>query len=447
MIYITGDTHGNIDFLRLKKYFKHRYVTDEDYLIILGDAGIVWSEKEIYMNEYSSLGLTVLFIDGNHENFELLNKFPIVDFKGARCHRLYNNLYHILRGEILSINGLSFFCMGGATSIDKAYRLNRISWWEEENISNKDILNGLDNLDKVNYQVDYVLSHAAPSFVVKKMFNYQIDSNTEILEKFQSQIKYNYWYFGHYHENEKWQKYRCFYSDILEIRKCNNSKDIKYPVLFLNEGKLYNAKTRRATKLKVGELPEWYYESSGWFYSLKDVSDVAFRRCLTNNHLDKDALVFLHYHGKLKKDNCLEPLNQDDWDADIWRGYAKDICLGLEKYSPHLNLDKLKAAINLNYDQYNQQKQTDLVVRPFPEINTPHYVDRWNNETAKYVVLYGDTVLSEFIKLDRAIAYAEDYISSKLRINIYQEAIGGESSDFIRAFDTSKEWIYVKRIK
>lgn len=56
-------------------------------------------------------------------------------------------------------------------------------------------------------------------------------------------------------------------------------------------------------------------------------------------------------------------------------------------------------------------------------------------------------LLSEFVKLDRAIAYAEDYISSKLRISVYQEAIGGENSDFIRAFDASKEWIYVKRIK
>ena len=44
MIYITGDTHGNIDFAKLEKYFSKRYVTKKDYLIILGDAGIVWSE-------------------------------------------------------------------------------------------------------------------------------------------------------------------------------------------------------------------------------------------------------------------------------------------------------------------------------------------------------------------------------------------------------------------
>ena len=69
MIYITGDTHGNIDFKKIKDYFSKKYVTNEDYLIILGDAGIVWSENECFIHNYAYLGLTILFIDGNHENF------------------------------------------------------------------------------------------------------------------------------------------------------------------------------------------------------------------------------------------------------------------------------------------------------------------------------------------------------------------------------------------
>ena len=109
MIYITGDTHGDIDFKKLEVYFSKKYVTYKDYLIILGDCGIVWSESDCHISDYSRFRLTVLFIDGNHENFELLNKFPVVEYKGARCHRLYKNVFHILRGEIISINGLSFF--------------------------------------------------------------------------------------------------------------------------------------------------------------------------------------------------------------------------------------------------------------------------------------------------------------------------------------------------
>ena len=79
MIYITGDTHGDIDFKKLKVYFAHRYSSPKDVLIILGDAGIIWNKSEEYTSDYSLLGPTVLFIDGNHENFDLLNKFPVVE--------------------------------------------------------------------------------------------------------------------------------------------------------------------------------------------------------------------------------------------------------------------------------------------------------------------------------------------------------------------------------
>ena len=217
MIYITGDTHGDIDFKKLITFFSNRLVNENDYLIILGDAGIVWSEEENYINDYSSLGLTILFIDGNHENFEMLNSFLIVEYHNAKCHKLCENIYHIMRGEILNLGGLSFFCMGGATSTDKAYRVNRVTWWEEENISNKDIMNGLNNLEKVGYRVDYVLTHAAPSFVIAKIFGFLPNSNTAILENFQKQITFSHWYFGHYHVDVTWNKYRCFYQDILEI--------------------------------------------------------------------------------------------------------------------------------------------------------------------------------------------------------------------------------------
>ena len=47
MIYITGDTHGLIDIDKLKHYFKKKYVSKKDYLIILGDAGIAWNEETV----------------------------------------------------------------------------------------------------------------------------------------------------------------------------------------------------------------------------------------------------------------------------------------------------------------------------------------------------------------------------------------------------------------
>ena len=67
------------------------------------------------------------------------------------------------------------------------------------------------------------------------------------------------------------------------------------------------------------------------YYSLKGVTDTAFVRCWTDNHLDKDARIYLHYHGKLKKNRDYEPLQEDEWDTDVWRGDVELVWLGLEK--------------------------------------------------------------------------------------------------------------------
>ena len=105
MIYITGDTHGNFDFDKLKYYFENVYHSKKDYLIILGDAGIVWSSDNKINQNYVSLDITIIYIDGNHENFDLLKTYPIVDFNGAKAHKIADNIYHILRGEIMNLNG------------------------------------------------------------------------------------------------------------------------------------------------------------------------------------------------------------------------------------------------------------------------------------------------------------------------------------------------------
>ena len=78
MIYITGDVHGYIDFEKLNKLNDYD-ISYDDTLIILGDAGICWSKEQdkIVAKLYEKLKITVIFIDGNHENFDILNSYPI----------------------------------------------------------------------------------------------------------------------------------------------------------------------------------------------------------------------------------------------------------------------------------------------------------------------------------------------------------------------------------
>ena len=219
MIFITGDTHGHVDFKKLLA-LREMNLSFEDYLIILGDAAIVWSigELDYYKNLYRSLGCTILYIDGNHENFELLNTFPLVEFKNALMHQIDEHIFHILRGEILILENKKFLCIGGATSIDKLYRTPYVSWWPEEEINQHDIDNALNNLAKYDDKVDYVLTHCIDTKTVIKAFGFRRDICTDQLMFIDKVVSYKHWFCGHYHFDRQIDKNKtCLFQNIVEI--------------------------------------------------------------------------------------------------------------------------------------------------------------------------------------------------------------------------------------
>ena len=82
MIYITGDTHCPFDISKLKPHHfpEGQILTKEDYVIICGDFGAVWDDMlpDLFWRDWlDSQPWTTLFVDGNHENFELLDDYPV----------------------------------------------------------------------------------------------------------------------------------------------------------------------------------------------------------------------------------------------------------------------------------------------------------------------------------------------------------------------------------
>ena len=75
MIYITGDCHG--DFRRFSnKKFEGK---EGDVVIVLGDFGLVWDGSktdDYWIKWFSKKPYQILFIDGNHENFDKLKEYP-----------------------------------------------------------------------------------------------------------------------------------------------------------------------------------------------------------------------------------------------------------------------------------------------------------------------------------------------------------------------------------
>ena len=245
-IIVTGDIHGNpFQRLNLENFPEGKTFTKEDYVIILGDFGLVWDDSPM---EHSCLDWlenkpwTTLFIDGNHENYDLLNKFPIEEWGGGRVQKIRSSVIHLLRGEVYDIGGYKFLAMGGARSHDiqdgvlevgdprikiwkkddfKLFRINHISWWEEEIPNEEERKNALKNLAENDYKVDYILTHEAPSSDVVLMDHllYHPDEYSKWLEmEIRQKVKYKKWFFGHYHLNlDVNEKETCLFERRIRI--------------------------------------------------------------------------------------------------------------------------------------------------------------------------------------------------------------------------------------
>lgn len=103
MIYITSDTHGITDWEKLNtlNFPEQKFMNpDNDYVIITGDFGGVWGdEDDDYVQKfYNSRNFTTLFIDGNHENHDLLDKYPVEEWHGGKVHKISERVIHLMRG-------------------------------------------------------------------------------------------------------------------------------------------------------------------------------------------------------------------------------------------------------------------------------------------------------------------------------------------------------------
>ncbi len=162
-----------------------------------GDFGGIWQQKagkeEAYwLNWLQEKQFSLLFVDGNHENFTRLNsvEFETVDFCGGKAQKIRDGIYHLLRGQVYEIQGKRFFTFGGASSHDivdgildpsefatgeafhaeyckwnrqgKQFRVKDVSWWPEELPSEAEMQAGVRALEAVNWEVDYVITHCLP---------------------------------------------------------------------------------------------------------------------------------------------------------------------------------------------------------------------------------------------------------------------------------------------
>lgn len=208
MIYVTGDTHGLEDFYKLHIFAgEHPELKLNDYVIVAGDFGAIWSERTLVENlrYYTELPFTVLFVDGNHENFDLINSYPVEIWNGGKVHKIKPNVIHLMRGQIFELEGKTIFTFGGATSIDRDYRIAGRSWWPQELPTYEELDEGIANLKKYNNKVDYIITHSCGqrALMYPKLRIYAgvkiACPESHLLSNFEDTVEFKHWYFGHFH--------------------------------------------------------------------------------------------------------------------------------------------------------------------------------------------------------------------------------------------------------
>ena len=226
MFYITGDTHG--DFKRFYHFCDQIQPSKEDTMIILGDAGFNfyggWRD-EFAKDSVSKLPITVFSIHGNHEmRPATIPSYHITEWRGGKVYveDEYPTLFFGIDGEVYDLDGKQSIVIGGAYSIDKAYRLaHGWGWWADEQPSEEIRQKVESALEKRNWKVDVVLSHTTPlkyepvEVFIPGLDQSKVDKSTEVwLDSIEDQLEYKHWYAGHYHTEKNIDRLTLLFGSI-----------------------------------------------------------------------------------------------------------------------------------------------------------------------------------------------------------------------------------------
>lgn len=235
MIFVTGDSHGNYSIAKIENFAKGegKNLTKNDFLIIAGDFGVLWDasltkKEKKAIQHYNDFPFTTLFLDGNHDNHDRLERLPTEKKFGSDVGVVSDSIFHLRRGRIYEIDGKKIWTMGGGYSIDKATRAEFISWWRQELPSMKEMMQGVESLKKVKKEVDFIITHTAPKAVFETL-NKMVDIEyknareewefQEYLQDIAHEVKFEKWFFGHFHcDIEIDKNFIVLYNVVREVK-------------------------------------------------------------------------------------------------------------------------------------------------------------------------------------------------------------------------------------
>ncbi|MBR3768562.1 MAG: metallophosphoesterase [Clostridia bacterium] len=233
MIFVTGDIHGDRE--RLSKT-ELSMMSAGDTLIVCGDFGFIWnndSKESQFLNRLEKRKYNICFIDGTHENFSVINEYPVILWNGGRVHKIRENIFHLMRGQIYEIEKKKIFTMGGGEDPEFDLHENDDLTERKEIPSSQEMLNGVSNLEKHSYKVDYIITHEPPS----KIRDFLLLSSNKTLrvtalgayfDELSQQTEFKKWYFAGLHIDKFISdSYAALFKNIVSVEKKEEKKGFK----------------------------------------------------------------------------------------------------------------------------------------------------------------------------------------------------------------------------
>jgi len=161
------------------------------------------------IQENANIFFRSYWCEGNHEDYSC--------FQAHETSEIYPNIFHMGRGSTLMLpDGRTVLFMGGALSVDKAWRTPGYDWFHEETITTCD----LDRLPDVH--VDIVISHTCPvEFEILDDDKLDRDICQQALSHVLAKYHPSLWYFGHFHRFKKGYTMGCSWT-ALTMAGCSN---------------------------------------------------------------------------------------------------------------------------------------------------------------------------------------------------------------------------------
>lgn len=151
---VVGDIHGNFRWLDIVARAIHALAPDVTTILQLGDW---WMNPDTTDEVLAGTGIERIYVTlGNHEPWDQIT--PLLDAHPSASVRVSDVIWILPRPARLSIGGRSVLSLGGAVSVDRAWRVEGISWWPDEEITREHVAQAI-----AGRPADLMLTHESPA--------------------------------------------------------------------------------------------------------------------------------------------------------------------------------------------------------------------------------------------------------------------------------------------